>query len=233
MYNILQNRTLKNLAFRKTSLVRSIKKGDDAMNNIMSPSVSEITAGQIGKLQEILAARLRKSGLRNDAVQQVLENQGDEIADEMVGVVRRRVEAVSDMIVRHVKVDRSLTPYEMVAATRRAEYVDKAVAKTMPRNEGDEVDIYFFKVGRDVTVVDFAEEYELRGLKPDYYAQGAVNEADPAFADEHPNGTQWQDKDGNICCLAFNGLDGGRRVVFCNRDRSSWFDYWWFAGVRK
>lgn len=202
------------------------------MNNIMSPSVSEITVGQIGKLQEILAARLRKSGLQSDAVQQVLENQGNEVADEMVGAVRRRVEAVSNMVVRRVKVDRSRTPYEMIAATRRAEYVDKAVAKTMPKGESDEVEVFFFKVGQDVNCADLLKEYELRGLKPDHFAQGAVNEADQTFADEHPNGTQWQDKDGNFCCLTF-GRWVGKRDVSCSRFGGGWGDDWWFAGVRK
>ncbi len=198
----------------------------------MSPSVSEITAGQIGKLQEILAARLRKSGLQSDAVQQVLENQGDEVADEMVGAVRRRVEAVSNMIVRRVTVNRSRSPRNMIAATKRAEYLDNSVVKTMPRNEGDEVDVFFFKVGRDVPVADLAKEYELRGLVPDHYAQGAVNEVDPAFAAEHPNSTQWQDEDGNFCYLTFFRWDG-KRYVDCRRYNAGWRVHWWFAGVRK
>lgn len=61
------------------------------MGKTMSPS--GITAGQIGKFQELLAARLRKSELSSEFVQQTLESHGDAIADEMVMAVRRRVEA--------------------------------------------------------------------------------------------------------------------------------------------
>ncbi len=201
------------------------------MAQVVTPS-KPVTEGQIGKLQELLGARLRKSGLQSEPVQQVLANQGDAIADEMVAAIRRRVEAASDMIVRHVKVNRSRTPKEVLKATGRAQYVTDSVVKAMPRGEGDEADVHFFKLGRYVNDADLAKEYELRGLKADPYAQAAVNEDDPAFADDHLNGTHWKDADGNWCFASFYRWHGERRVRVHRLD-CSWYDDWWFGGVRK
>ncbi|HEY5383458.1 MAG TPA: hypothetical protein VIJ88_02810 [Candidatus Paceibacterota bacterium] len=203
------------------------------MTNIMTPSVNPITAGQIGKFQELLGARLRKSGLQNKSVQQVLAAQGDAIADEMVAAIRKRVEAMSSIIVRRVKVDRTRTPQAMLYATGRNKYVTDSVVKAMPKGNGDEVEVHFFKLDRYVSDADLDKEYELRGLIPaDPYSQGAVNEADPAFADDHPNGTHWKDAQGKWCCATFDRWDVERHVFVSRRDYV-WDGHWWFAGFRK
>jgi hypothetical protein len=203
------------------------------MAKTMTASVQSITDGQIDNVVAKLRDALRKhrGEFGSEAAQQVLgvENLGM----ELLAPFRKRVEAIADMIVRRVKVDRSRSPQEMLAANGRAQYVDKDVVKTMPKGEGDEVEVFFFKVGRYVNVADLAKEYELRGLKPDHYAQDAVNAADPAFADDHPNGTQWQDAKGNYCYLTFGRWRDGRRSVGCDRGGRDWRDVWWFAGVRK
>lgn len=206
------------------------------MTTVMTPSA--ITAGQIGKLQELLGARLRKSGLQSEPVQRVLANQGDAIADEMVAAVRRRVEAISSMIVRRVRVDRARTPQEALDATRRVQYTNPKVVEAMPRGVGEEVDVCFFKpdpyahTNGWISEEKLAQQFEMRGLNPDPIAQCAVNEADPAFATERPNATQWKDADGNWCYCAF-GLWGDERGVGVDRDDGVWRDGWWFAGVRK
>lgn len=204
------------------------------MTNVGSPSgVSPITPGQIGKIQELLAARLRKSGLPRDPTQQVIETQGDAIADEMLAAVRRRVEAVSDLIVRRAKVNRTRAPQAALDATGRKQYTDPTVVNAMPRGEGDEVEVYFFNVGRYVSDDEVEKEFDLREFKPaDPYALAAVNEADPAFADEYPNATHWKDADGKWRYAAFSRwLDG--RFVSVLRGGGGWGDAWWFAGVRK
>ena len=161
------------------------------MVDIMTPS-QLITAGQIGNIQEILGAGLRKSGLASEPVQQVLEHQGDELINELIAVVRSRVKAVSDMIVRHVKVNRDRSPQETLEATGRRLYVTESVVATMPRGDGEEIEVVFFKVGRFVSDDDGEKEYELRGLKPaDPYSVAAVNEDDQAFTDDHPNCIHW------------------------------------------
>ena len=100
---------------------------------------------------------------------------------------------------------------------------------------------------------DLEKEFELRGLKPaDPISVAAVNEADPAFADEKPHGTHWKDAKGKWCYAAFHRWDDDGRHVLVNRYDSDWLDrwgdgrevnicrsdddwddYWWFAGVRK
>ena len=208
------------------------------MTQVMTPSSDSITAGQIGKFQELLGARLRKSGLLSEPVQQVLANQGDAIADEMVAAVRKRVETISGMIVRRVKVNRTCTSRQALEATGRKQYTNKAVVDSMPQGEGDEVDIKLFKPDPSaynkngwISDDDLQKQYDLRGLKPDPRAQAAANEADPAFADERPNGTHWK-KDGKWYFAAF-GRWRGERFVDVYRYDYDWDVSWWFAGVSK
>ena len=206
------------------------------MTQVVSPSATNsITPGQIGKIQELLGAALRKSGLQSEPTQLVIEQQGDALVAEMVATVRKRVEAVSSMIVRHAKANRNRTPQQVLDATGRKQYTDSKVVKAMPKGEGDETDVHFFKLGRYVSDADLEKEYELRGLKPaDPYSLAAVNEADPAFADEYPNGTHWKDASGNWCYAAFNQWnDDERRVNVDRGDDSDWLVSWWFAGLRK
>jgi hypothetical protein len=152
----------------------------------------------------------------------------------MVATVRKRVEAVSSMIVRHVKVNRNRTPQQVLDATGRKQYTDSKVVKAMPRGEDDETDVHFFKLGRYVSDADLEKEYELRGLKPaDPYSLAAVNEADPAFADEYPNGTHWKDTSGNWCYAAFGRWSDDERYVSVYRNDCGWDGDWWFAGLRK
>lgn len=205
----------------------------------MSPSslpqkfktIQTIQSGQIGKLQELLGSRLRKSTLLKESTQKVIEDpqQVEAWLDECETSLRERVEARSNIIIRHAKVDRKLTPQQMLDATDRDQYSHKDfVASTnMPAGEGEEVDVYFFKVDRDSSGAELEEEYTIRGLKPDPYAQGRINTDDPTFADEHPNVCYWQDADGNWCFLMFCWHDGVRLVRICRSDgdlsRRNWF----------
>lgn len=205
------------------------------MVETMSPSevASTITAGQIGKAQELVGAALRKSNLPSDPTQKVLEAHGGELADEYVASLRKRVEAISNMIARRVKVDRTRDPQKALDATGRKQYTDKGVVKAMPKGHGEEPEVLFFKVGRTLSDNDLEKEYALRGLKPaDPYSLAQVNADDPAFADDRPNGTHWQDANGNWCFAAFHRWDGVRKLSV-GRDGGVWVDGWWFAGLRK
>ena len=199
----------------------------------MSPSeITPITSGQIAKFLDLLTAGLRKSGLPSEPTQLVLETQGDALVTEFVGSVRKRVDAISEMIVRHVTVNRNLTPQDTLDATGRKQYTDRNVVKGVPRGEGAEVAVCFFKLGRYASPAEVDEAYKLRGLTPDPIAQAKVNTDDPAFADEHPNGTQWQDADGKWCFATFSRWSD-KRMVNVHRSGDDWNDHWWFAGVRK
>ena len=199
----------------------------------MTPSMQEMTDGQIDKIVDIFRARVRKgrNALSSDAVQQVLGQ--SELPDELFGVFQRRVEAVSSMIVRHVKVDRTRSPEQVIDATARAKYIDGKVISTMPRGEGEEKKVFFFKVSRFISDDDLEKEYDLRGLRPDPYAQAKVNEDDPSFADTHPNGTHWKDADGRWNFATFSRWDDDRRHVDVYRRGHAWRDFWWFGGVCK
>ena len=201
------------------------------MKKIMTP-LSEMTRSQIDKAVANYRALLEKHTGEFDieAVQRVLGQ--SQLADEQLTVLRRQVEAISNLIVRHVTVNRKRSPMEALDATGRKQYTDNSVVVGMPRGEGKETDVFFFKFDRYVSDNDLEKEYELRNLKPDPIAQVAVNEADPAFADEHPNGTHWKDENGNWCFAAF-GRRGGGRSVGVGRDDHGWLGGWWFGGVRK
>ncbi|MDO8471233.1 MAG: hypothetical protein Q7S49_01350 [bacterium] len=209
------------------------------MTKIMTPSENTITPGQIGKIQEILGAALRKSGLQSEPVQQVIETKGDSLVVELVAVVCKYVEMVSNMIVRYVKVDRTRTPQAVLDATGRKQYIDRNVVKAMPKGDGVEADVHFFKPRPEaykngvISDDDLEAEYEFYGFKSaDPYSLAAVNEADPAFADNHPNGTHWKNADGKWCFAAFDRWDD-ERLVYVFRDGYGWDGSWWFAGVRK
>ncbi|MEK7579848.1 MAG: hypothetical protein AAB469_01495 [Patescibacteria group bacterium] len=145
---------------------------------------------------------------------------------------------MNNLIVRYVKVDRTKTPEQMLEATGRRQYTDADVVKAMPRGDGDEGEVFFFKLdlssrGGHISNDDMEKEYELRGLKPaDPYKLSQVNVDDPAFADEHPNSTHWKDTNGRWCFALFHQWDGRRRVRVY-RGAYGWNAYWWFAGLRK
>ncbi len=131
-------------------------------------------------------------------------------------------------IIRHVRVDRTCTPRQALNATGRTQYVDKDVLATMPLNaeHGDEVDVYFVPTKRYVLAKEVPAFLAQYGLVPDPRAQAAVNEADPAFADECPNGSQW----GDDCYLTFdNWCDA--RYMSCERDDGGWDGRWFLSGV--
>lgn len=196
----------------------------------MSPS-KPITPGQIAKFYGYLEAALRKSGLPSEPTQRVIEAQGAALADEFVASVRTRVEAISDLIVRHVKnIDRTRTPQEVLDATGRRLYTSDASVQCMPTDGRDEDDVYFFKAPRFINEDELEKELALRGLKCDPYAQAQVNIDDLSFADERPNGMHWQGADGNWHYAEFSRWPGERHV-YVSRRGSEWFGYWFFGGV--
>ena len=199
----------------------------------MTPSVTPMTDGQIDKAVATYRALLTKhrTELGSDAAQQVL---GDHAyVAEQIAVLRKRIEAISNMIARCVAVNRDRSAKEAFKATKRNEYLTDDVVTVMPQGEGDEISVVFFKLGRYITDADLEKEYELRGLKPaDPFALAAVNEADPSFADDYPNSTHWKDEKGNWCYAAFDRWRDAR-YVSVYRDDNRWSGRWGFAGSRK
>lgn len=207
------------------------------MAKTMSPSeVTAVTAGQIGKLQEMFGAGIRKAKFPSDAVQQAMEKQGDALVSDLVRAVRKRVEMFVNIAVRVVCVNRNRKPQEAIRATGRCEYLDDQVVSAMPCGEGEIAEVVFFKPDLSeknghISDDDLEREYESRGLIPiDPYSLSAVNEDDPAFADDHPNAIHWKDS-GRWCYAAFDRWCGERSVRVSRSN--DWGGRWWFAGARK
>jgi len=200
----------------------------------MTLSKKPITDGQIGKLNQNVTAHLlkHKNEIPSDIFQQVLGD--DTLIDDFYSSIMKRVEVITGMIIRKVAVNRAQSPVEMLKATGRVQYTDENVVKTIPKGEGEETKVFFFKIGRQINDNDLEKEYAVRGLQPaDPYSQAKVNQDDPAFADTHPNGTHWKDVKGEWCFCAFNRWGVDKRFVNVFRNDGDWDVSWWFAGVRK
>ena len=205
------------------------------MGNIAT--VEGMTAGQAGRISDHFSPYCRKEGtvLPKDTVQAVLDEEMEDLLGEMFEALRTRVERRAKIITRRVKVNRDQTPEQIVNATGRKQYVNAEVLSTMPRQGAgiEEVDVYFFNVGKYLSIAEQEKVLAERGLVPDYYAQVQVNIDDPLFADEHPNGAQWDNKDGKAASfVTFSRWDDGRGVDVI-RGGGGWNDDWWLAGVRK
>jgi len=194
-------------------------------------SINSIPADQIGKFQQLLGAALLKSNLQSEPSQLVLKYQGEQVIDTMVDVVLKYAEAISNMTVFHVAVNRQLSQEAIIDTGWKKRFDGRAVA-SMPQGDSDEVDVFFFNLGSNVSESELDSAYELRGLKPDPRAQFAVNRADPAFSDNHPNGTHWKDPDGNWCYAAWDRWSGFGHTVRVQHDSCGWRGFWWFGGVR-
>lgn len=211
------------------------------MTNIVSPSKTTvgITDGQIEKASDLLRVAMRKHRSEfndTEVAQQAVT--AKEFATDLLAVFRKHFERFSNLIVRIVRPDRNRTPKAVLDATGRKQYVTNSVVAEMPRSVGDEVRVVFFKPDRSaynkngwISDENLEKQYELYGLKPvDPFSLAAVNEADPVFADNHPNATHWKNTNGEWCYAAFNRWNDGRRVRV-DRLGSGWDDYWWFAGL--
>jgi hypothetical protein len=209
------------------------------MNKIMSPSEKIITNRQAGKFADRFVTALVKSGLPAGPIQEVLE-EVDSLSDIFVALVRERVEAKSNMFVRHVKVDRTIPPQVIIAATGRKVYCNQSVLAEIPKGEGDEVPVTFFKPAataydKNGLISDdaIAAEYKLRKLKPDPRAQIAANQADEGLADNFPNVSLWKDVNSNYCYVIFsltNRWHGAWDVYVHQRD-GPWVAGDWLVGV--
>lgn len=136
------------------------------------------------------------------------------------------MEAFSNLIVRKVPVNRNRSRQEALDATNRAQYTNRKVVDTMPEAEGDEAEVVFFKPDLRsrlgfISDDDLKKEFELRGLRPaDPVSLAAVNEADPAFADDKFLGTYWKDAQGIWCYATFGRWTARERsVCVCRRVR--------------
>lgn len=203
------------------------------MENAMTPSKTT-TDGQIDKAVAKYRALLVKHAphFNAEAVQSVLGQ--EELAGDMFGLFRTRIEALSKFVTRSASIDRKRSQVEAFKATGRVQYVNEVVTNAMPLCTGDHVEMGFINLGRDVACDKLDVELGKLGFELIVDPQGlaGINEADPAFADKYPNGTQWKDVNGKYCYAVFYRWSDERRV-YVDQDDYGWHDNWWFPVRRK
>jgi hypothetical protein len=187
-----------------------------------------VTSAQVESLRTMAIAK----GISRKTFQEWLDTQAPNILTGLKETVR----IGKIVICRHVIVNnRAKLPYDIFKATKHHIIACDDVFKAMPIGNGTEVDVLFFKIGRNVSDIELDEEYEIRGLVPaDPYTLAKVNEDDCTFADEYPHCTHWKNENDKWCFAVFS-YNRGCRIVnidqnICSGDYCSSF---WFAGLRK
>jgi hypothetical protein len=141
-----------------------------------------------------------------------------------------------DMFTRLVSgINRNQTPQQALDATGRKQRTTQSVVDSMPRGEGENVELKFFELDYDPTPAELDAEYEQRDLKADPFALMKHMKDDPAFADERPVACQWDLGEDGRASRAALGRSGGERerdVSVGHSDRR-WYRYYRFAGVCK
>lgn len=193
---------------------------------IMTPDQIE---DAVNKLRD--AMRKHRTEISREVAQQVLGLAN--LGMMMFSPFRERADAITNMITRHVSVNRNRSPEDAIKATGRTPwYIDQEVLSEMPREGRAEDDVFIFELDYDPTVDELDHEYEVRGLRPDPYALAQAMADDPAIADERPVATQWRDKRGRACFAIFHRYGDGREVSVYWLG-NGWGRSYRFAGVRK
>lgn len=196
-------------------------------------TTSGMTSPQIDRACELLRAKLTKhrAELDSDAVQQAFGDPG--LPKEWLASLRTRVEAISELIVRHVRKDSRRTNRDVISATGRTEHVNADALATMPRGGNEEEDIFFFPIKRTASPAEAQAAYDRHNLEPDPEGVAKVNEGDPSFADQHPNACQWKDDQGRWTYVTFRRWGDGERYVSVDRNDHDWGGFWLLGGRRK
>lgn len=121
-------------------------------------------------------------------------------------------------------------PQKALDSTKRTQYVDKDVVKTIPeRQEGT---LEFFTLDKVVTDNELEKEYASRGLVPaspinicEYDMENREKMDQMKYVATHWQNDGW-------CYATFRRWDDEPKVLVDRYD-SRWRDYWWFAGLRK
>lgn len=140
------------------------------------------------------------------------------------------VGGVRTKVVGSVPVDRTRTPQQTFEALQREEpglILHLKVMAAMPRVEGG-FSATFVNLGCYVSCCELDEKLakEGWGLIRDPQGLAELNEANPVFADAHPNGTQWPYVDRTYAYVDFRFWNGAKFVVCSYRDDSWGKDVW-------
>jgi len=143
-------------------------------------------------------------------------------------------------------VDRNLSPFDIFCKTggiplRASEerilannwpLIHKPTMDYMPRGEGNEARVVYFRIRHFVTQLELEAEYTRRNLRPtDPYSLCAVNSWGRLGMGtlRTPNATIWNDMRGP-CFLAIESHVGERKLSL-GRSDYGWNSFWYFGGI--
>jgi len=204
------------------------------MDNKTMTAPKKMTDGQIDDLANKIrdAARKHRDELSSEAVQKVLGT--DNLGMMLLAPFRKLVEMESNMFTRLVSgINRNQTPRQALDATGLKQYTTQSVVDSMPRGEGENVELKFFWLDYNPTITELGKEYERRSLKADLFALCKHMEDDPEFADERPVACQWDIDENEVASYAAFRRWHGERGVVVGRYVSGWPRRYRFAGVCK
>jgi len=211
------------------------------MGKTMTPS--KMTDGQIGRILELLGAKLRKH-------QESLPCHLVQVALGQPAFSQKLLQAVADQVaetqrymkVRIVSVKPGRSRQEAINALRvdtRHTDIDAHILSTMPESPGGEVLVYFFYLFGAASNEGLEQEYANRGLFPvDPVTLAASHEECFGFPDDHYSiKTVWREVDGRMSWATFYRLDDPNSVwhrsphiAIHSSHQGVWGDGW-YAGV--
>src|SRR3989344_8514950 len=124
-----------------------------------------MTDGQIESVANQVRDAMRKhrSEVGKEPAQLALSV--DNLGMRMFAVFRELAEKLSGLITRHVKVDRTHTPDQVIDRTGRVRwYIDEQVLAKMPRDGFDEGNVVLFELDYHASVDEFCREYQDFGV---------------------------------------------------------------------
>lgn len=129
---------------------------------------------------------------------------------------------------KETEVDRSCAASAALSSLGCELFLDHAVISSMPLLHGG-FNATWVSIGREVDFADVPAELRKHGreLIQDPIGVIAANQKDNKLSSEYPNGTQWQDREGNWCFVAFK-FRYGKPVVHVGKGVDSWTADWFF-----
>lgn len=202
------------------------------MEKTISPSQEPITGGQIGKINELVAASLckKKRFFSSKAVQEVLKLTGKAMTRDILAVIQMYTDGMRGLITHSVSVNRK--PSIKVALDEMGIfYYTEGAYNEMPHGTTKETDVVFFNAGRYIKKCDLKKEYDIRGLKfADPLTLATVNKVNPEFTYKYPNITFWKNKKGELDDIKFY-IRG--ELKFIATSKTGCEHFFWLAGIRK
>ena len=201
----------------------------------MSPSAKTLTDGQIVKLNDVIAAKMRKAEFPSDVSQDVIEQQGEDIAMKLVNDFRIRVEARIRATEPHILARK---PFDPVTFIGEGWTVDERIGKRSGDNldAGKIVRQDYLKKGES----SINGEERLRRIKAtpaDIQLDG--EDCLALYKEEGQLTLRWLYETQGIRWLSFWGTIlrspyGSRNVLYlCRSDDGSWdWNYGWVDGGR-